>query len=139
MLTPKLAASKTDYCEARERTVLRLADVAYERLRPFAGHNASSEVRKRSMESVVRSVAQFAEIIEGQPAKFDLVWRPKGFEKPNKDQKKVPLHREEMEPVVTVARDRKCDPKVRGVVFPGLEKTVDLEGLLLAKIQVLMY
>jgi len=139
MLTPKIAASGTNYHEARSRTVLRLADVAFEQLRPFAVHGASSELRKRSMESVVQSVAQFAEIVERQPAKFDLVWQPKGFERPKKDQKKVPLHKEEMEPVITIARDRKRDPKVRGVVFPGLEKTVDLESLLLAKIQVLVY
>jgi len=84
------------------------------------------------MESVVRSVAQFAEIIERQPARFELVWRARGSE----GQNRVSLQEEEMEVAVTIPRDRK---QVRGIVFPGLEKTADMESLLLAKIQVLMY
>lgn len=109
--------------------------MVHDLLSPFVSTKTSSDLCLQSLESVVRSVAQFAEIIERQPATFELVWTAKGFT----ERKKVPFREEEMEVAVTIAGDRKRDPKVRGVVFPGLEKTVDLETLLLVRIQVLMY
>ena len=122
------------YIDARERTVLRLSQVAHEQLRTFATSESSDEARLQGMESVVRAIAEFASVVERQPVGFQLVWKAPGA----KSLLGGAFAPEFMDSALRMGRDRH-ETKVRGVVFPGLSKVARSNDVLLAKIQVLLY
>lgn len=119
------------YYEARERTVLHLAGIAWDDLRCFTVPGADDEIRRKSLEDLVRAVADFAKEIERhETTSWDLLWASPGSFNPNT-----------MEVAAKIPREGSTQPpSVRGTVYPGLRKNSD-EGpnTVLEKTQVLMY
>lgn len=132
-------ANEEAYHESRELAILRLAQVAHEQLRGFTKPGVSDGNRRQGLESVIRAAAEFAEVIEKQPVQFELVWKAKvGKAKAGKKQSTNGFVEDVMEVAVRVHREGH-EPKVRGVVCPGLRKSTDQESVLLSKIQVVLF
>lgn len=89
------------------------------------------ETRRKSLEDLVRSVAEFAKEIERhENSSWDLLWASAGSFDPNT-----------MEVETKIPREGSTQPpSVRGTVYPGLRKNSD-EGpnIVLEKTKVLMY
>lgn len=105
------------YHEARERTVLRLAKIAWEDLRYFTTTN-DEEARRLSLEAVVRSLADFAKEVEKHnTSKWMLLWA-------GETGKHGPFDSATMETTDRMARENhdNSQARIRGVVFPGLRK-----------------
>jgi len=130
--SPNTASDLDPYEDSRERTVLKLAEIVHEQLRPFIAGSASDEVRLRNLEDVARSVAEFATQVERQPLDWTLIWNTGTADLGKFDA-------DLMEVAVEIPRSSGETPKIRGVVFPGLKREATDGELVLQKMQVLMY
>lgn len=97
--------------------------------------DCNEEARLGGIESIVRAVADFASIVEQQPVEFTLLWGASGA--PSRIN--VDYSSQLMETALHVEGAGRRQPKVSGIVFPGLRKQVGPDSVLLAKIQVLLF
>lgn len=97
--------------------------------------DCNEEARLRGIESIVRAVANFASIVEQQPVAFTLLWGESGAP----SRVNVGYSPQLMETALHVERAGRREPRVCGIVFPGLRKQVGPDSVLLAKIQVLLF
>lgn len=122
--------------------MLRLAQTAHEETKSFAIDKSKEDARLRSIETVVRSAAEFVITMKKQPTRFELVWPHSST---GQSSSRAVFDSKTMEAVCRVPREGYSGPgTVRGTVFPGLQKWTEEseqleEGSLLSKIQVLLY
>ena len=112
--------SEGGYDNSRERAVLRLSEATHSQLRSFSVPGCNEEARLRGIESIARAVADFASIVEQQPVQFALLW--KANDAPSSVG--VGISPQLMDTALHIERDNGREPKVRGIVFPGLRKQV---------------